>query len=165
MTAAMAFFSVALTMDITGMQVKDLNPANLRPSNLRKGFYAANARVMQYYEGLRVVYELESRVRDMESVRGGDDTQTAPAQTAPAPKQPEAQPGSNQPAPEKKGTTGPRSSAPSGSIRHEQPGARMSLAKYVPGHRELARLDRVMWDLGTGTARMFGTDVREGRLV
>jgi hypothetical protein len=159
MTAAMAFFSVALTMDITGMQLKDLNPANLRPSTVRKGFYAANARVMQYYEGLRVVYELESRVHDMESVRGDDTQQGTPAQSAPAPRQPETQPGSNQSAPDKKGATGPRSSSPSGSMRREQPGSRMSLARYVPGHRELAGLDRVMWDLGTGT------DVREGRLV
>lgn len=164
MTAAMAFFSVALTMDITGMQLKDLNPANLRPSNVRKGFYAANARVMQYYEGLRVVYELESRVHDMESVRG-DDTQAVPAQTTPAPKQPEAQPGSNQNPPEKKGAAGPRSSSRSGPMRREQPGSRMSLAKYVPGHRELARLDRVMRDLSKGTDRAFGLEVREGRLV
>ena len=159
MTAAMAFFSLALTMDITGMQLKDLNPANLRPSTLRKGFYSANARVVKYYEGLRVVYELESRVHDMESVRGDDSQQGTPAPAAPAPSQPETQPGNNQTAPDKKGATGPRSSSPSGSVGHEQPGSRMSLAKYVPGHRELAGLDRVMWDLSTGT------DVREGRLV
>lgn len=154
MTAAMAFFSVALTMDLTGMQLKDLNPANLRPSTLRKGFYAANARVQQYYYGLRVVYELESRVHDMESV-GGDDTQT-PAQTPPAAR-PKTEPDKN--APEKKGATGPSSSSPSRSLHREQPGSRMSLAKYVPGHKELADLDGLMWKLSTGT------EVREGRLV
>jgi hypothetical protein len=152
MTAAMAFFSLALTMDLTGMQLKDLNPANLRPSNLRKGFYTAKAGVVQYYEGLRVVYELESRVHDMESVRG-DDTQSVPVQSAPAPK-PAGQPDKKENAPEKKATPGSGSSS-----RQEHPGSRMSLAKYVPGRRDLAELDRAMWDLGTGT------EVREGRLV
>ena len=156
MTAAMAFFSVALTMDLTGMQLKDLNPANLRPSTVRKGIVAANARVQQYYYGLRVVYELESRVHEMESVNG-DETQT-PAQTAPA-RQPKSQPDNDKNAPEKKGATGPSSSSPSRSLRHDQPGSRMSLARYVPGHKELAGLDGLMWKLSTGT------EVREGRLV
>jgi len=161
MTAAMAFFSVALTMDLTGMQLKDLNPANLRPSNIRRTYHAANARVHQYYYGLRVVYELESRVHEMESVQG-DETQPVPAQSAPAPRQPEQQPDNKQ-APEKKGATGPRSSSPAEPMHHE-PGSRMSLARYVPGRRDLAELDHAMWDLSTSTDRI-GTDVREGRLV
>ena len=161
MTAAMAFFSVALTMDITGMRIQDLNPANLRPSNLKRGYYAANARVAHYYENLRVVYELESRVHEMESVRG-DDTQSVPAQSVPAPKQPAVQPGSQ---PEKKGATGPRSSAPSGAMRHEQPGSRMSVARFVPGRPELVEADGLMWQWKTGTDRTFCTEVREGRLV
>ena len=77
MTAAMAFFSLALTMDITGTRLKDLSPNNLRPSSLKRTFYSANARVVKYYEGLRVVYELESRVSDLQSVRG-EDTQATP---------------------------------------------------------------------------------------
>ena len=161
MTAAMAFFSVALTMDLTGMQLKDLNPANLRPSNIRRTYHAANARVHQYYYGLRVVYELESRVHEMESVQG-DEAQPAPAQSAPAPKQPAQQPDNKQ-APEKKGTAGPRSSSPAEPMRRD-PGSRMSLARYVPGRRDLAELDHAMWDLSTSTDRM-GTEVREGRLV
>ena len=164
MTAAMAFFSVALTMDITGMQLKDLNPANLRPSNLRKGFYGGKARVVQYYEGLRVVYELESRVQDLERVRG-DETPSTPAPSKPAPsqptKQPSAQPG--QPAPDKKGSS--NHGLPSGSIRREQPGSRMSLARYVPGRREIADVDLLRLELSTGIESTTGTQVREGRLV
>jgi hypothetical protein len=160
MTAAMAFFSLALTMDITGTRVQDLKPGNLRPSNLKRGFYAAKMRGVQYYEGLRVVYELESRVHEMESVRG-DDTQSSPVQSTPAPKQPVAEPQGQpgQTAPEKKG--GSSHGSPSGEIRREQPGSRMSLARYVPGRREIAGADRLMWEWGTGT----GTKAREGRLV
>jgi hypothetical protein len=161
MTAAMAFFSVALTMDITGTRLQDLKPSNLRPSNLKQGFYSANARVVRYYEGLRVVYELESRVRDMETVRG-DDAQGSGTQSAPAPKQqpapPSAQPGGqpNQNAPEKKG--GSSRGAPSGAIWNERQGSRMSLARYVPRRPEIADLNGWMLEMGTGT-------VREGRLV
>jgi hypothetical protein len=169
MTAAMAFFSVALTMDLTGMRIQDLNPNNLRPANLKRGFYSANARVVQYYEGLRVVYELESRVHDMESVRGdesqGMGTQSAPA-PQPAPVQPSAQP-SGEPdknAPDKKGS---KQGAPSGAVRRDQSGSRMSLARYVPARRDLAILNVLMWKLTTGTCSdsTTGTDVREGRLV
>jgi hypothetical protein len=161
MTAAMAFFSVALTMDITGTRLQDLKPSNLRPSNLKQGFYSANARVVRYYEGLRVVYELESRVRDMETVRG-DDAQGSGTQSAPAPKQqpapPSAQPGGqpNQNAPEKRG--GSSRGAPSGAIWNERQGSRMSLARYVPRRPEIADLNGWMLEMGTGT-------VREGRLV
>jgi hypothetical protein len=73
MTAAMAFFSIALTMDLTGVRLRDLHASDLRPENLQRSFYQANARVVRYYEGLRVVYELESRVHDLQSA-SGDDT-------------------------------------------------------------------------------------------
>ena len=82
MTAAMAFFSIALTMDLTGVRLQDLRTSDLRPSSLKRDFYSANARVVQYYEGLRVVYELESRVHDLQSAADSDapaGTQTAPA--------------------------------------------------------------------------------------
>jgi hypothetical protein len=66
MTAAMAFFSIALTMNLTGVRLLDLRASDLRPSSLKRDYHDANARVVRYYEGLRVVYELESRVHDFE---------------------------------------------------------------------------------------------------
>ena len=96
MTAAMAFFSIALTMNLTGVHLSDLRPGDLRPSNIKQGFYSANARVVRYYEGLRVVYELESRVHEIES---DSDTGTAPdtQKAAPAPANPSPQPPADQP--------------------------------------------------------------------
>jgi hypothetical protein len=82
MTAAMAFFSVALTMDLTGVRLQDLRASDLSPSSLQRDFYSANARVVQYYEGLRVVYELESRVHDLQSANG-DDTPAGAQSAAP----------------------------------------------------------------------------------
>ncbi len=107
MTAAMAFFSIALTMNLTGVHLQDLRASNLKPSSLKRDFYSANARVVQYYEGLRVVYELESRVHDLQSASDNDTpagTQTAPAaspsQSTPAnPTNQQSNP--NQPKPKK----------------------------------------------------------------
>lgn len=93
MTAAMAFFSIALTMNLTGVHLEDLRASDLKPSSLRRDITNANASVVRYYEGLRVVYELESRVHDLESPQDND---TAPAinQTAPAKASQPANPGS-----------------------------------------------------------------------
>lgn len=100
MTAAMAFFSIALTLNLTGVHLTELRPSDLKPSSIKRDFYSANARVVQYYEGLRVVYELESRVHDLEtqSDPGTGSGGNAPASSAPstgapaqAPKAPPAQ--------------------------------------------------------------------------
>jgi hypothetical protein len=96
MTAAMAFFSVALTMNLTGFHPTSLRASDLQPSSLRRDFYSANARVVQYYEGLRVVYELESRVHDLQSATDDPNGsgQAAPAGTdQPGSQSPAAQPG------------------------------------------------------------------------
>lgn len=81
MTAAMAFFSVALTLNLTGVQLTQLRPSDLKPSSLKHDFYEANAHVVRYYDNLRVVYELESRVRDLQ--RSDDTPKATPTRTAP----------------------------------------------------------------------------------
>ncbi|MBS1800529.1 MAG: zf-HC2 domain-containing protein [Acidobacteria bacterium] len=82
MTAAMAFFSIAVTLNLTGVHVTQLRLSDLKPSSLKRSFYDTNARVMRSVDNLRVVYELESRVQDLR----GDDSggSTAPASAAPA---------------------------------------------------------------------------------
>jgi hypothetical protein len=98
MTAAMAFFSIALTMNLTGVRLLDLRASDLRPSSLKRDYHDANARVVRYYEGLRVVYELESRVHDFEGATennlpaAGRSLPSNPGQ--PAVQVPSAQPGS-----------------------------------------------------------------------
>jgi hypothetical protein len=98
MTAAMAFFSIALTMNLTGVRLLDLRASDLRPSSLKRDYHDANARVVRYYEGLRVVYELESRVHDFEGATdnnlpaAGRSLPSNPGQ--PAVQAPSAQPGS-----------------------------------------------------------------------
>jgi hypothetical protein len=125
MTAAMAFFSIALTMDLTGVRLQDLHASDLRPSTLKRHFYSANARVVQYYEGLRVVYELESRVHDLQSASDNDaatGSQIAPQTTSPG-ASPSAKPGTNQgsPAPAAQpGQNGPGNQSPDAKPEQKQ---------------------------------------------
>jgi Putative zinc-finger len=71
MTAAMAFFSIALTLNLTGVRLTDLRASDFKPSSIMRSASQAKTRVVQYTDNLRVVYELESRVRDLQ--RSSDD--------------------------------------------------------------------------------------------
>ena len=87
MTAAMAFFSIALTLNLAGVRLtnfklSDLTPASLE-MNLTRQFYDAKGSLVRYYDNLRLVYEVESRMRDLR--RSEQMRQAAPEQkTAPA---------------------------------------------------------------------------------
>jgi hypothetical protein len=119
MTAAMAFFSIALTMNITGIHPASLRASDLEPSSLRRDFFSANARVAQYYEGLRVVYELESRMHDLQSAEDTDAPGDVPAGGDLAPAQPAAQPAAEP-------GTQPGTVAPKAAPSSEQPSRRQS---------------------------------------
>lgn len=68
MTAAMAFFSIALTLNMIGIRVDTLRMADLKPStlqmNIARQFYGAKKQMVSYYENLRLVYEVESKMRE-----------------------------------------------------------------------------------------------------
>lgn len=68
LTAAMAFFSITLTFNLLGIHVTQVRAADLKPSNLRRtaarSYTETTARVTRYYDNLRIVYELEARVRE-----------------------------------------------------------------------------------------------------
>ena len=155
MTAAMAFFSIALTMNLTGVRLQDLHASDLRPSSLERNFSNAKASLERHYEGLRVVYELESRVHDLQSASdndtapiGGKRSESATPNTQPAnqpggDRAPAAQPApvNHSPAaqPEQKKKS-PESGPNAGTSRREIPGRRLSLASvagseapFIPG--------------------------------
>jgi hypothetical protein len=83
MTVAMAFFSIALTLNLVGVKLTNLRVADLRPSTLggalSRQFYGAQGTVVRFYDNLRFVYQLESRMREL---RRDVDT-TPPAQRQP----------------------------------------------------------------------------------
>jgi hypothetical protein len=105
MTAAMAFFSIALTLNLTGVHLNQLKASDLKPSNLERNLSDANARAVRYYENLRVVYELESRVRDLQRANDNDsppapspapEGDSQPAQQKPKQERPKANSGTSQ---------------------------------------------------------------------
>jgi hypothetical protein len=65
MSFGMAFFSVTMLANIVGVHASDLRHLDLSPRGLQKTYYSTEARVVRYYENIRLVYEIESRVRDL----------------------------------------------------------------------------------------------------
>ena len=69
MTAAMAFFSIALTLNLTGVKLSSIKLSDLKPSALRslvqRRLTMASTPIIRYYDNLRLVYEVQSRVREL----------------------------------------------------------------------------------------------------
>jgi hypothetical protein len=64
MSFGMAFFSLSVALTVAGVKPTDLRQVSLRPAAVRHTFYSTQARVVRYYENIRFVYEVESRVRE-----------------------------------------------------------------------------------------------------
>ena len=71
MSAATAFFSVTLVLNVAGFRIGNLKGANLRPSAVIAGISQfageTQGRIVKYYENLRFVYEIENRVRQLKN--------------------------------------------------------------------------------------------------
>jgi hypothetical protein len=65
MSFGMAFFSLSVALSVLGVKPADLRQMSLRPSAIRHTYYNTQARVVRYYENIRLVYEVESRVREL----------------------------------------------------------------------------------------------------
>ena len=64
MSFGMAFFSLSITLSMAGVKLSDLRHIDLRPSAIKRTYYQTTAKVVKYYENIRFVYEVESRVRE-----------------------------------------------------------------------------------------------------
>jgi hypothetical protein len=91
MGMAMTILSFSLLGRFAGIEPRQLKPADLAPTavwaaaedRLHKGW----DRVVRYYEGLKVVYDIQTRLREMreqEDERVKAETQASPAATKPA---------------------------------------------------------------------------------
>jgi len=78
MSFGMAFFSVSLMLHVSGVKVADFRHLDLRPSAIAKGFYETQGKLVKYYENIRVVYEIESRVQQLKRATGSEETPAAP---------------------------------------------------------------------------------------
>lgn len=118
MTVAMAFFSIALTLNLIGVKVSDLRLADLRPSTIgstiSRQFYAARGSVVRYYDNLRFVYQLESRMRELRRT-----VETTPGAAQPQKKQ--------QPSKQSGDKSGSLEGGPRGDVLHAQRQAAIGL--------------------------------------
>jgi hypothetical protein len=76
MSFGMAFFSLSISMSLAGVKLSDVRHADLRPSAIRRNYYETSGKIVKYYENIRFVYEIESRVREFKRA-------TMPAEPAP----------------------------------------------------------------------------------
>jgi hypothetical protein len=65
MSFGMAFFALSVALSVLGVKPADLRQVSLRPAALRHSFYNAQARVVRYYDNIRLVYEVQSRVHEL----------------------------------------------------------------------------------------------------
>jgi hypothetical protein len=88
MTAAMAFFSIALTLNLTGVRVTSLRFSDLRPTAVRsfmeRRITMASTPIIRYYDHLRLVYEVESRMREFRRTTEGENNRQQQNQPKPA---------------------------------------------------------------------------------
>jgi hypothetical protein len=66
---AMAFFSLSITLTLAGVKFSDIKHVDFHPTALRKsavlGFTQVEAKVTSYYENLRLVYQVQAKVREL----------------------------------------------------------------------------------------------------
>src|SRR5450755_624100 len=65
MSFGMIFFSFSLALNAAGVKPSDVAKVDLRPSALRHAYNEAQIRVVKYYDNIRFVYEIESKVREL----------------------------------------------------------------------------------------------------
>lgn len=79
LSLGMAFFSVTVLLNAAGLHLSSLRAADLRPSaiqeNLTRTYNETTARAFKYYENIRLVYEIESRVREFRNATREEDQQ------------------------------------------------------------------------------------------
>ena len=67
MTAAMAFFSIALTLNLTGVRLRDLRASNFTPSAIKRTVADIDASATRTFQNNRAVYQVESRLSELNS--------------------------------------------------------------------------------------------------
>ena len=77
MSFAMAFFSISVILNLAGFRASDVRHLDLRPSTMVRSYYETTGRLVKYYENIRFVYEIETRVRELKRA-------TVPSEQTPA---------------------------------------------------------------------------------
>jgi hypothetical protein len=70
MTAAMAFFSIALTLNLTGVRLRDLRAENFTPAGIQRTVADTTADLTRSFQNNRSVYQVESRLSELRDEDG-----------------------------------------------------------------------------------------------
>ena len=65
MSFGMAFFALSVALSVLGVKPANLRQVSLRPAVIRHTYYNTQARVVRYYENIRIVYEVQARLREV----------------------------------------------------------------------------------------------------
>ena len=65
MSFGMIFFSFSLALNAVGVKAKDVAKIDLRQAAVRHAYNGAQVWVVQHYENIRFVYEIESKLREL----------------------------------------------------------------------------------------------------
>ncbi|HTW30926.1 MAG TPA: zf-HC2 domain-containing protein [Candidatus Sulfotelmatobacter sp.] len=60
MSFGMAFFAFSVALTMAGVKPSDLKQISLRPSAIRLTYYRTQARVVRYYDNVKLVYEVQA---------------------------------------------------------------------------------------------------------
>ncbi len=63
MSFGMAFFALSVGLTVAGVKPKDISQISLRPKAIQQTYFHAQARVVHYYENIRIVYEYQAVMR------------------------------------------------------------------------------------------------------
>lgn len=84
MGMAMTILSFAMLQRCTGMQVQHIQPADLSPIRIWDGVedkvMRVKDRAVKYYENVRFIYRIESRLKDLQAQQEAASSQQAPTQ-------------------------------------------------------------------------------------
>jgi hypothetical protein len=78
MSFGMIFFSFSLALSAAGVKPADVAKVDLRPSALRHAYNDVQIKVVKYYDNIRFVYEIESKLRELKRAN-------TPAEPSPEP--------------------------------------------------------------------------------
>lgn len=78
MSFGMIFFSFSLGLNVMGVKPADVAKVDLRPAALRHAYNDAQIKVVKFYDNIRFVYEIESKVRELK--RANTPAEPAPVQ-------------------------------------------------------------------------------------
>src|SRR5579871_4848451 len=76
MSFGMAFFALSVGLTVAGVKPSDIRSLDLRPTAIRHTYYNTQARVVRYYDNVKVVYQLQSMLHELR--------RNAPAEPGPA---------------------------------------------------------------------------------